>query len=43
MLPQVKDELYRGLSREGFFDGNPETVRGMSLALGILLVLAVLA
>ena len=43
MLPQVKDDLYRGLSKEGYFDGNPETVRGASFVLGILLVLAVLA
>ncbi|MGZ3469998.1 MAG: DUF2207 domain-containing protein [Isosphaeraceae bacterium] len=43
VLPQVKDDLYRGLSKEGYFDGNPETVRGASFVLGILLVLAVLA
>ena len=43
VLPQVKDDLYRGLSKQGFFDGNPETVRGASFVLGIMLVLAVLA
>ncbi len=43
VLPQVKDDLYRGLSKQGFFDGNPETVRGASLVLGVMLVLAVLA
>src|SRR5208283_3428958 len=43
VLPQVKDDLYRGLSKEGFFDGNPETVRGVSFVLGILLVQVVLA
>ena len=43
VLPQVKDDLYRGLSREGFFDGNPETVRGASFVLGLMLLLAVLA
>ncbi len=42
VLPQVKNDLYRGLSREGFFDGNPETVRGASLVLGAMLVLVVL-
>ena len=42
VLPQVKNDLYGGLSKEGFFDGNPETVRGTSFVLGILLVLAVL-
>jgi uncharacterized membrane protein YgcG len=42
VLPQVKKDLYGGLSKEGFFDGNPETVRGTSFVLGILMVLAVL-
>jgi uncharacterized membrane protein YgcG len=42
VLSRVKDDLYGGLSREGFFDGNPHTVRGASAVLGILLVLAVL-
>lgn len=43
VLGRVKDELYRGLSHASFFDGNPETVRGTFLVLGIFLVLAVLA
>ncbi len=43
VLPQVKKDLYRGLSKQGFFDGNPEAVRGSSLVLGILLVAALLA
>ena len=43
VLARVKDDLYRGLSKDSFFDGNPETVRGTFLALGIFLVLAVLA
>jgi uncharacterized membrane protein YgcG len=42
VLPQVKNDLYRGLSQAQFFDGNPETVRGAYLVLGIILVLAVL-
>lgn len=43
VLARVKDDLYRGLSKDNFFDGNPETVRGTFLVLGILLVLAVMA
>ena len=42
VLPRVKNDLYSGLSKEQYFDGNPETVRGAYLAFGILLVLAVL-
>ncbi|MBV8488618.1 MAG: DUF2207 domain-containing protein [Planctomycetaceae bacterium] len=43
VLSRVKVDLYRGLSKERFFDGNPETVRGSFLVLGIVLVLCVLA
>jgi uncharacterized protein (TIGR04222 family) len=43
VLARVKDDLYRGLSKERFFDGNPETVRGSFLVLGIVLMLCVLA
>jgi uncharacterized membrane protein YgcG len=43
VLPRVKDDLYRGLSRDRYFDGNPETVRGVFLGAGVALVLAVLA
>ncbi len=43
VLARVKGELYGGLSRDRYFDGNPETVRGASLGLGIFLLLAVLA
>lgn len=42
VLPRVRNDLYGSLSTNGFFDGNPETVRGTSLVVGILLVLAVL-
>jgi uncharacterized membrane protein YgcG len=42
ILPQVKDDLYRGLSKGSYFDGNPETVRWAFFGAGILLLLAVL-
>jgi uncharacterized membrane protein YgcG len=42
VLGQVRKDLYRGLSKESYFDGNPETVRGAFFGLGILLLLAVL-
>lgn len=42
VLPRVRDDLYRGLSQDHYFDGNPDTVRGAFLGLGIMLVLAVL-
>jgi uncharacterized membrane protein YgcG len=42
VLPRVRDDLYRSLSRDRYFDGNPETVRGAFLGMGIMLVLAVL-
>ncbi len=40
VLPQVKDELYRTLSGEKYFDGNPEAVRTGFLAVGLVLVAA---
>ena len=42
VISQVRSELYRGLSKEHFFDGNPNTVRGAFLVLGLLLLAAVL-
>jgi uncharacterized membrane protein YgcG len=42
VLPLVRKDLYRGLSHDHYFDGNPETVRGASLGVGIMLMLAVL-
>ncbi len=42
VISQVRSDLYRGLSKEHFFDGNPNTVRGAFLGLGLLLLAAVL-
>jgi uncharacterized membrane protein YgcG len=42
VLPQVRGDLYRGLSKESYFDGNPQSVRGAFLGFGILLLLAML-
>ena len=42
VISQVRSDLYRGLSNEHFFDGNPNTVRGAFLVLGLLLLAAVL-
>jgi uncharacterized protein (TIGR04222 family) len=42
-LPVVKSELYRNLTREGYFDGNPEGVRTRFLVLGLLALAAALA
>jgi hypothetical protein len=36
VIAQVRGELYQGLSRGGYFDGNPTTVRGAYLGLGLL-------
>jgi hypothetical protein len=38
----VKHDLYRGLSRGGYFDGNPATVRTSFLTLGLIAVAAAL-
>ena len=43
VLAQVRDDLYGGLSKERYFDGNPETIRGTFLVVGIMLVLGVMA
>jgi len=40
VLPGVKDDLYRTLSRNKYFAGNPEYVRNGALAVGLLLVAA---
>jgi uncharacterized membrane protein YgcG len=38
VIGEVKGELYRGLTQGGYFDGNPKTVRGTFLGLGLLVV-----
>ena len=42
VISQVRSDLYRSLSKDHFFDGNPNTVRGTFLVLGLLLLAAVL-
>jgi hypothetical protein len=42
VISQVRSDLYRRLSTDHFFDGNPNTVRGTFLVLGLLLMAAVL-
>jgi uncharacterized membrane protein YgcG len=42
VISRVKSDLYRGLSKDGYFDGNPDAVRGTFLVLGILLAAAVM-
>ncbi len=36
VIGKVKQNLYQGLSQGGYFDGNPNTVRGTFLGLGVL-------
>ncbi len=36
VIGEVKSDLYRGLAQAGYFDGNPKTVRGTVLGLGLL-------
>ena len=36
VIAEAKKDLYRGLSQSGYFDGNPSTVRGAFLGLGLL-------
>ncbi len=36
VIGKVKHNLYQGLSQGGYFDGNPSTVRGTFLGLGLL-------
>ncbi len=42
VIEEVKSDLYRGLSKAGYFDGNPQNVRGASLGLGLLGLIVVL-
>ncbi len=42
VIAQVRKDLYQGLSRAGYFDGNPNTVRGAFLVLGLLALAVVL-
>jgi uncharacterized membrane protein YgcG len=42
VLSRVKNDLYRRLSKDQYFDGNPSTVRSTYLVLGVLLLAAVL-
>jgi uncharacterized protein (TIGR04222 family) len=39
-LPQIKEELYGGLTRAGYFAGNPESVRTRYTILGLLAIIA---
>ncbi|MFN2370608.1 MAG: DUF2207 domain-containing protein [Candidatus Krumholzibacteriia bacterium] len=41
VIPKVQQSLYAGLSRQGYFDGNPRTVRGLFATLATLATLAV--
>ncbi len=36
VIGEVKSDLYRSLTQGGYFDGNPKTVRGTFLGLGLL-------
>jgi hypothetical protein len=38
VIGELRNDLYRGLSGGGYFDGNPSTVRGTFLSLGLLAV-----
>ena len=42
VIGRVKNDLYRGLSKEGYFDGNPDTVRMKFLFLGLTALAAAL-
>ena len=42
VIGEVRKDLYRGLSQAGYFDGNPNTVRGVFLGLGLLALTVVL-
>ena len=42
VIGEAKKDLYRGLSQNGYFDGNPSTIRGAFLGLGLLAVAGVL-
>jgi uncharacterized membrane protein YgcG len=42
VIAKVKHHVYEGLSKGGYFDGNPTTVRGAFLGLGLLLLLIAL-
>src|SRR5204862_1871177 len=42
VIGKVRNDLYRGLSTRGYFDGNPKTVRTTFLILGLLAVAAAL-
>jgi len=39
IIPKLQKMIYESLSKEGYFDGNPSTVRGKFAALAILAVL----
>ncbi len=39
VLPKVQQSLYDGLSKQGYFDGNPSTMRGRFATLAILTVM----
>ena len=43
VIERVKRDLYRSLSKERFFDGNPDTIRAAFLVAGLVLVAATLA
>ncbi len=42
VIGRVKNDLYRGLSKEGYFDGNPDSVRMKFLFLGLTALAAAL-
>jgi uncharacterized membrane protein YgcG len=42
VIGRVKNDLYRGLSKQGYFDGKPDTVRTTFLVLGLIAVAAAL-
>jgi len=40
VLPEVKQTVYSSLTKQGYFDGNPDTVRTTFLILGLVLAVA---
>ncbi len=43
VIPKVRRDLYQGLTHQGYFDGNPDSVRTGFLVLGAILLVVALA
>lgn len=41
VIPEAKSAIYGSLAKEGYFDGNPDTVRTVFLLLGLAIVIGV--